>query len=102
MKVVMIMTVKRGELIMSKYISYFGGEFEDYEDAREDMYETIELDDYIEGLKEKISFDSLLRYCWAHGESFWEEFEDEIYAVEEDFFRTHYHEVKDEDEDEDC
>lgn len=82
---------------MNKYVSDFGGEFETIEDAREDMYETMELEDYMDGLKNKISLDTLLRYCWSHGDNFFDDFMDEIAAVEEDFFEENYHEVEDED-----
>ena len=85
---------------MSKWVSDFGGEFDEKWEAQENVFETMETEDYIEGLKSRISFDTLLRYCWGR-EDFWNDFEDTISDVEQDFFEANYHEVEDEDENED-
>lgn len=78
----------------------FGEQFETEEEARDAMYDNMELADYIEGLADKIDLRSLLEWCWQNTDNkFIEDFEDKIYEVEDDFFNENYHEVEVEDED---
>lgn len=77
----------------------FGEQFDTMEEARDAMYDNMELTDYIEGLADKIDIRSLLEWCWFHTDNkFIEDFEDKIYEVEDDFFNENYHEVEVEDE----
>lgn len=77
----------------------FGEQFETEEEAREDVYESMELQDYINGLAEKIDKSQLLEWCWQQTKGkFIDDFNDEIAEVEDDFFRENYYEVEVENE----
>lgn len=72
-----------------KWVSSWGDEFDDEKDARQHAKKQMDWDSYKDELQYTISFDRLLE--WAHDQdSFWDEFQDEITAAEEEFFSNNY------------
>ena len=80
----------------------FGEEFETQEEARENVYERMELDDYLTRISDIIDVDKLLRWAWGKAD-FFETFDEEVLDAERRFFEDNYHEcvVEDEEKEED-
>lgn len=77
----------------------WGEEFDTEEEARENIHEHMDRDDYKWRLGYIISCDKLL--AWAmEQDAFYERFQEEISRAEGEFFEDNYHEVEEEDEDE--
>lgn len=73
-----------------KWISSWGDEFDNEKDARLHAKEQMDWDSYKHELQYIISLNRLLE--WAHNQdSFWDEFQDEITAAEEEFFSDNYY-----------
>ena len=89
----------------------FGEQFDTYDEARENVYEHMELDDYFERMAAQFNDPEALmstiynridaRLSQGHPFNFWDLFEDESYVAEEQFFNDNYYEVEPEDEEED-
>lgn len=79
------------------YVTEFGSEFETYEEAAEALVESMEPDDYIELLGYRIDFYRLLNWAMKQ-QKFFEDFEDEIHKVEEEFCDTYISYYEDEEE----
>lgn len=78
----------------------FGEEFETEEEAHDNLYERMELDDYLTRIGDRVDVQKLLRWAWRQG-GFYEAFYDEIVAAEDSFFEENYREVQAEDNEED-
>lgn len=88
----------------------FGEQFDTFDEARENVFENMRLDDYFERMAAQFTdSEELLRtiYNRIHGRlnkgsrfDFWELFEDESYTAEEQFFNDNYYEIETEEEDE--
>lgn len=75
------------------YEDFFGTVMTE-EEAREDMYEKIGIDDYLYYMP--ISFDKILEWCFSQPE-FREQFEDALASAEDEYFKENYTEIETED-----
>ena len=83
---------------MARWENYWGEEFETEEDARENVCEHMEWDDYENEMQYTISWHDLFE--WARKqEGFFDHFEIDFYDAENEFFKANYHEVEDEEDD---
>lgn len=73
--------------------------FEDEDAAREDAVSNMTHEDFASYLEPLLSYEELLRWAFEH--NFFEEHEDLIEEVEEEFFNDWYIECEDEEEEED-
>lgn len=72
-------------------------EFETKEEAYEDCLEFMDLSDYVERLDTYVTIDNLLEWCFNQP-SFYDNFGNEIYEIEQAFFEANYSEVDDNDD----
>lgn len=86
----------------------FGEQFDTYEEARENVYEHMELNDYFERMAAQfIDSETLLRTIYIRIDNlldegyrfnFWDLFEDESHTAEEQYFNDNYYEVEPEED----
>lgn len=82
-----------------KFINIDSGDIlENKEAARQDMLEHMTHEDYAFYIESRLSYEELLKWAFQHG--FFEENEDLIYEVEEEFFNDCYEEYENEEEEE--
>ena len=82
---------------MVYYTNEMGGEFDNYEEARDATLEYFETEDLSEYLETCISFYALLEWAMKQPK-FFDDFEDKITAAEDDFCNTYITEWEEEDE----
>lgn len=78
--------------------SEWGDTFDSEEEAYEDCLSRMTIEDYADEMIFHLSYDDLLQWAMKQ-EGFWEQFENTMKEIREEFFRNYYSEVEDEDAD---
>ena len=73
----------------------WGEKFDTEEEARENVWERMECEDYEWRLEDIISYSQLLMWAMKQ-DAFYERFQDDISKVEAEFFDDYYYKVEEE------